>query len=181
MTEGELTDKQRVFVEEYLKSWNASEAARRAGYSEDSAGFIGWENLKKPVIAEAIKARLAEKAMAANEVLARLADQARGTMEDFLYIGPKGKVKLDLSKAARSGKLHLLHKYSKGKGGIINIELYDAQHALEQLAKLFGMYPAEKLEIDVKDLDNAIERELAKLVASAKTTIPETTPGKESG
>ena len=43
-----LTDKQRAFVSQYLICWNASEAARRAGYSVKSAYSIGSENLTKP-------------------------------------------------------------------------------------------------------------------------------------
>ena len=50
-----LTAKQRRFVDEYLVDLSASAAARRAGYSQRSAGAIGWEILKKPEIAEAIQ------------------------------------------------------------------------------------------------------------------------------
>lgn len=50
-----LTDKQRRFVEEYLVDLNASAAARRAGYSEKTAGTIGFENLQKPKIQDALQ------------------------------------------------------------------------------------------------------------------------------
>ncbi len=175
----DLTDKQRVFIEEYLKTWNASEAARRAGYSPETAHAIGWENLRKPEIAVAIKARLADKARQADEVIARLADHARGTMEDFFYIGPKGRVKIDLAKAARAGKLHLLHRYSKGKGGIVAFEIYDAQAALAQMAKLLGLYPAEKMDVTIRDVDSAIERELASMAARSKTADVATSTGAQ--
>lgn len=82
-----LTGKQRVFVERYLTHWNASRAAREAKYSEKTAATIGYENLRKPEIQAAIEARLAGLTLSANEVLARLTQQARGTMEDLLYIG----------------------------------------------------------------------------------------------
>jgi phage terminase small subunit len=51
----ELTEKQRLFCEYYIENWNASDAARRAGYSENTAGAIGGENLKKPIIKDYIK------------------------------------------------------------------------------------------------------------------------------
>ena len=51
-----LTPKQRRFIEEYLIDLNATQAAIRAGYSEKTAYSIGQENLRKPVIAEAIAA-----------------------------------------------------------------------------------------------------------------------------
>ena len=51
-----LKDKQARFVEEYLIDSNATQAAIRAGYSEKSAYSIAGENMKKPEIANAIKA-----------------------------------------------------------------------------------------------------------------------------
>jgi len=44
------------FCQEYLLDLNASQAAKRAGYSKKTAPFIGAENLKKPQI----KKRIAE-------------------------------------------------------------------------------------------------------------------------
>lgn len=44
----ELTVKQRRFCEEYVIDWNATRAAKAAGYSEDTATEIGYENLTKP-------------------------------------------------------------------------------------------------------------------------------------
>ena len=52
-----LTDKQRRFIEEYLVDFNATQAAIRAGYSEDTARSIGSENLTKPDIASALAER----------------------------------------------------------------------------------------------------------------------------
>ncbi len=45
-----MTAKEQKFCEEYLVDFNASDAARRAGYSLKTAGAIGFENLKKPKI-----------------------------------------------------------------------------------------------------------------------------------
>ena len=53
----ELKGKQKKFADEYLLSWNAADAARKAGYSENSAASIGSENLRKPQIAAYIRAR----------------------------------------------------------------------------------------------------------------------------
>jgi len=43
-----LTDKQEMFCREYLIDLNATQAAIRAGYSENTARKIGSENLTKP-------------------------------------------------------------------------------------------------------------------------------------
>jgi len=46
----DLTDKQKQFCKEYVTDWNATRAAKAAGYSEKTAKDIGCENLAKPNI-----------------------------------------------------------------------------------------------------------------------------------
>lgn len=70
-----ITDKQQVWLSEYLTCWNATEAARKAGYSKP--GISGHENLTKPYIQAAISEQLAEHVMTANEALARISSIAR--------------------------------------------------------------------------------------------------------
>jgi phage terminase small subunit len=53
--DNKLTDKQKRFCEEYVKDWNATRAAIAAGYSEKTAAVTGYENLKKPYIADYIE------------------------------------------------------------------------------------------------------------------------------
>ncbi|MFQ8742280.1 MAG: terminase small subunit [Clostridium sp.] len=53
----ELTPKQKAFADEFLKCGNATEAAKRAGYSEQSARQMGTENLSKPSISSYIQER----------------------------------------------------------------------------------------------------------------------------
>lgn len=57
-----LTPRQIRFADEYVLCGNATEAARRAGYSEKTARQIAAENLSKPVILKAIEVRQAENA-----------------------------------------------------------------------------------------------------------------------
>lgn len=45
-----LNEKQRAFCEYYVACFNATEAAKKAGYSAKTAYSIGNENLKKPEI-----------------------------------------------------------------------------------------------------------------------------------
>ena len=54
--EKKLTPKQQLFVSEFLKTGNATEAARKAGYkgNEETLRSIGKENLTKPPIKRAI-------------------------------------------------------------------------------------------------------------------------------
>ncbi|WP_159282195.1 terminase small subunit [Rahnella variigena] len=58
-----LTDKQEMFCREYLIDLNATQAAIRAGYSENTARKIGSENLTKPDVQN----RIAELKLERNE------------------------------------------------------------------------------------------------------------------
>lgn len=49
-----LTVKQKNFCHEYVVDWNASRAAREAGYSKKTCRLIGNENLSKPYIEQYI-------------------------------------------------------------------------------------------------------------------------------
>ncbi len=62
MSKTKLRPKQKKFVQEYLVDLNATQAAIRAGYSEKTAYSIGFENLRKPEIQEALD--LAQKKLA---------------------------------------------------------------------------------------------------------------------
>lgn len=84
--EPKLTKKQQLFIDYYLRSFNASEAARKAGYSEKTAYAMGWENLRKPEIKAAINARLDEVHLSADEALKMNADIAHGTIGTFFKV-----------------------------------------------------------------------------------------------
>ena len=72
-----LTTKQRLFVQYYLETYNATQAAILAGYSERSARSIAAENLAKPDIAAEINRHVEIMGMGANERLATLSAIAR--------------------------------------------------------------------------------------------------------
>lgn len=86
MADEKLTPKQRRFCEEFLKAGNATEAAKKAGYKESSAGEIGNQNLKKLQISSYIKRRMEEQDAAlvagANEVLQFYSAVMRGEVKD---------------------------------------------------------------------------------------------------
>lgn len=72
-----LTDKEWAFVLQYPIDWNATRAAKDAGYSEKSASVIGYENLRKPHIKKALNKAYAEMSMSVEEMWARIADIAK--------------------------------------------------------------------------------------------------------
>lgn len=184
MSEAKLTDKQRIFIEAYLTCWNATEAARQAGYAGNDAtlAVVGSENLRKPQIQGAIQERLKEKAMGADEVLARLADEARGSMADFMTIHESPLVKpggipikdhegkpiiryfpeLDLKKAEERGKLHLIKKLTYTAHGP-SIELYDAQAAKQLLGKHHGLFKENDNILKYLDLSKLSSEQLERI------------------
>lgn len=88
--EGLRTDKQAAFVREYVKDWNATQAAIRAGYSESTANVIGSENLSKPYIRAAIERRLTQIAAVAEVdtamIVRELVDVATADPRDLVSV-----------------------------------------------------------------------------------------------
>jgi phage terminase small subunit len=160
-----LTNKQRVFVAEYLRCWNATEAARRAGYSERTARSIGAENLTKPDIQEEITKALAEVQMSADEALVILAKQARGDIGDFMDVN-RMSFEISLADAKERGLTPLIRKVRQFTSTRVHkdgteeenitqeIELYDAQAAAEKILRVAGKY---KDSLDVTPIKVIVE------------------------
>lgn len=146
-----FTDKQRRFIEEYTVDFNATQAAIRAGYSENTAGVIGHENLQKPKISDAIQQRLDELAMSADEALIRLANWGRAEdLASLVEIRPDGSWSLDLKRAKQEGKLYLIKELSYDSEGRPTVKLYDAKDAVKQIARAHGLF-VDRHEVTGKD------------------------------
>lgn len=59
-----FTHRQERFVEEFLIDGNATQAAKRAGYSQRTARQMGAENLSKPAISKKIEQLIEERSNA---------------------------------------------------------------------------------------------------------------------
>lgn len=144
-----LSLKRRRFIEAYLTSWNATDAARKAGYKDPNKQ--GPRLLVNGGIKGLIEQRLKESAMGADEVLKRLSDIARSDIGDFLDIGSMA-FSVDLNKAKELGITHLVKKVKMrtattlSADGVetethtIEAELYDAQDALNTLGKHLNLF-----------------------------------------
>lgn len=143
-----LRGRRRAFVEEWFKDFNGTRAAERAGYmgNENTLAVTASRMLRNAKVRAYISERFAAKAMDADEVLARLANQARGDIGDLLQ--PGGIIDLDRVKAA--GLTHLIKSITYQKGQRVRVELYSSQRALELIGKhqrLFvGRYEHSGLE-----------------------------------
>ena len=122
-----LTLKQSRFVDNYVVCGNASEAARKAGYSPKTAGEIGHENLKKPEIRGAIAERMDEVGITEKRLLQVLDEGLSATKSHFRQKtdGAEAEVKVYDDYAVR-------HRY------------------LDTALKLRDMFPAEKKKLRQK-------------------------------
>ena len=135
-----------VFIAEYLKDFNGSAAAARAGYKGNPA-VIASRLLRNVKIKTEVERQIAERAMGADEVLQRLAEMARGDLGDAIASFPHGRGSISLvdwQKLVDAGKTHLVKKFKTTKDGV-EIELHDPQRALELLGKHHQLF-TEKVE-----------------------------------
>ena len=161
-----LTNKQRVFVDEYLKCFNATQAALRAGYSERTAYSSGARLLKDVEISGIIQDRLQEIHMSADEALALLADQARGDLGEFMDVSQMGfnlqllddegnrKNTRVIKKIKQKTTTFIAKKESDEDREVheVEIELYDAQAAIDKVLRVAGKYK-DTLDVNVRSYD----------------------------
>ncbi len=141
-----LTKKQKIFCDEYLIDLNATQAAIRAGYSVESAGSIGNENLKKPEIRACIEKAMAERSkrtgINADRVLRELARIAFVNAADVINFDnatiAEGASEDDTA-AIASVKVKTIPT-ADGEGVEREIRLADKIKALELCGKHLGMF-----------------------------------------
>ncbi len=96
-----LNPKQEAFVQNYLLTMNATEAAKLSGYSTKTAKAIGSSLLKNPNVAAAVnreRDRLADRYdVNLERVVRELARIAFSSMADFMKPGADGSPVLDFS------------------------------------------------------------------------------------
>ncbi len=85
-----LTLKQKRFIENYIISGNATDAAIKAGYSKKTAAQCGADNLRKLYIKQAIDEQLKKiedkKIATADEVLKFITSVVRGEVKDPVVV-----------------------------------------------------------------------------------------------
>lgn len=126
----ELTLKQKAFADYYLETGNATEAAKKAGYSEKTAHVIAAENLKKPNVSQYIAERqkqLEDKRIAdVAEVLKFFTSVMRGEVKDQFDFDAALSDRLSAAK-------ELMKRYEKGDDG-----KKDALAKLDEVLKEIG-------------------------------------------
>lgn len=126
------TEKQKRFVDEYLKDLNASAAARRAGYSVKTADRIGPELLGKTCVSKLIAERIQKR------------QQRTGITQDFVLTNLKEIVQRSMQ-----------HE------GADEYDPRAAAKALELLGKHLGMF-TDKIKVEGELTVSGILDELIK-------------------
>jgi phage terminase small subunit len=148
-SDGDLTPKERRFVEEYLVDLNATQAAIRAGYSEKTAAAIGYENLRKPHIVDAIAKAMAERSertrVTADRVITGIAELAFYDIADLF--DEKGGMRSihDLSPMLRRAVAgvevrELYTDEGKNIGRLSKVKLADRKGNLELLGRHLALF-----------------------------------------
>ena len=165
----QLTDRQRAFVEAYIgrANGNGSMAAKLAGYSTVGSAI---ENLKNPIIQKAIEERYAEHRITADEIISRLAEQARGAHASYIKADKDGRLSLDTKGLIESGLARNIKRIADTKHGQ-TIEFYDAQAALALLGKGLGLL-RERVEVTVGGDTGALLERLRATIAAAEAALP---------
>jgi len=149
-----------MFVEYYLGSagGNGQDAAEMAGYASPKERACAL--LKLPHIKARIQERISSAKLTAEQVLAILADHATASLSDFGNV-VDGSFQVDLAKAKRLGRLHCIKRIRPVKVRVEctdstpryvveqEIELHDAQAALEKLGRYHGLWK-DKIDQSIK-------------------------------
>lgn len=164
-----LTDKQELFAKEYLVDLNATQAAIRAGYSENTARFIGAENLTKPNIQERIQELMDERSkrveITADMVLREYAKLGFSNITDYLKVSVRQRpvlietaegtttimddvqgVDLFDTDTIDSEKMRAVAEIKQTRDGIA-LKLHDKKGALDSIARHLGMFN-DSLKVD---------------------------------
>jgi len=162
-----LTEKQRLFCIEYLKDFNATQAAIRTGYSKKTATAIGVENLTKPIIQTEISSQVEA-----------LLDQSKIPLKKQIFdywikrafyditeiVDLNGTLKMKEAELREKG-LHVcidsVNKKINAQGqAIITYEFADKDKAVEMLQRYIQMIKEQPVEIkdtsQIVDLKNLL-------------------------
>lgn len=100
-----------------------------------------WDRYLIDQAQDEIEAKWREQIMGEVELLARLSQMARGSIDDFVVIGTDGHIE-NINRAKLNKQGHLVKKISSSKGRTesIGIELHDPQGAMQMLGKHLKLF-----------------------------------------
>ena len=148
-----LTNKQKMFVREYLIDLNATRAAIRAGYSQKRASELGYQLLQKTTVQAAIQSSMDKRAqrtqITQDKVLKELARLGFANMSNYVKWGPGG-VTLKSSDELTEDETAAVAEVSETvteSGSTIRFKLHDKKGTLELIGRHLKLFN-DKLDIN---------------------------------
>jgi phage terminase small subunit len=145
-----LDPREQRFVELYVETSNGTRSALAAGFGRNynTAGFQATQLLKRPKIKDAIDQRnaelMAELDFTPSRIIAEIAKVAAVNTADFVTIDERGQPHIDFTNVKRRQLAAIASVENTDKG--VKYKTHDKLKALDMLAKMARLYPAERLE-----------------------------------
>jgi len=168
--DGELTEKQKAFVREYLVDFNGTQAAIRAGYAKNSASQEGSRLLANDKVSayvrKAIDKRAKRTEITADNVLRELACIVFSDMREYVTFDNGGMV-IKSSDDLTEEQTHCISEVSdcefKGERKR-SFKLHDKVKAIDMSLRHLGLYlDKHKVELDGKvSFSDVIKRAIEK-------------------
>lgn len=148
-----LTDKQKLFCEYYVENFNGADAARRAGYSKDTARQQADQTLSKIYIQQYIdhyrRELYARNRVTVDEIVTDLTARMRLDASDFYDEDGKLKKLSEMSPAARK-MIDSIEKEEITVKGVttkkLKVKLSSRDAAIDKLMKHLGGYENSEVE-----------------------------------
>jgi phage terminase small subunit len=178
-TTRELSPQQKHFCQLYAQTGNAAQAARDAGYTEESSDSHIYTLLRKPQVKEYLNNLYKEASMTAEEAIKAISDIARGVQDAAIL--ENGSI--DVTALKKAGLHHLIKKSTPTKNGM-SIEFYSRLDALDKIARAHGIYSdtinlnasMAQAPMDVSKLTLEECEQLEKLMLKARSSAPSALP-----
>src|SRR5690554_2068877 len=169
-------ERRLLFAEEYLKDFNASAAAKRAGYAVKDAGRRGHTLLQDPIVQarlEELTTEIRERnKIEVDDVIAELKKIAFSDMADFYDDDNDIKDVKKMEKNAR----HALSEYTviqtptkKGPKITKRIKLHSKMDALDRLMKYLGGYEKDNNQKTTFSFTHLTDEELMSELKALKS------------
>ena len=134
-----MTQREKIFCNEFCKTGNATKAAKSAGYSNKNATQYAYRIMQRPHIVQKIaeiKSNIAKASPdALQECIAGLLNIAKADLTKFLTVDSKGKIAIkDISDIDNNLVSSISHNSKKG----LTISSIDKQSALSSLARILS-------------------------------------------
>jgi phage terminase small subunit len=172
--ESKLTDRQDRFCLEYIIDLNATQAAIRAGYAENSAMEQGHQLLQKTSVLERIKdlkeSRSKRTQITADRVIRELAKIGFANIQDYIKTGNEAK---DFSKISRRHAAVISSiKVTEIAGADFSkttteFKLHDKLSALEKIGRHLGIYEKDNQQ-KVQDIKTWVYQAASELEKGKK-------------